>query len=385
MRTPKYRIPFNPPLLPRDFLSRGPGLERALAWQHQEVCFYYLARNAIWHGVALLGLKPGDQVLMPSYCHGVEVDVLLHRGLRPIYYRVDRCMQADLEDIRRLMGAGIKALYAIHYLGFTQPIEPLRTLARDNGLVFIEDCALSLFSRAPEGQVGSFGDMSIFCLYKTLPVPHGGLLVLNRPGASSPPPARKPNWVSTAVYLAHRSLDSLELAWSGWGGDRMIGYMREVGSTVKRAVPTKTVAVDSDHFQPAHVGLGVSGISHWLLNRVDDEPIVATRRRNYLSLQEALDPRVRSVFPELPQGVCPLSYPVFVSPKPAVQERLWEVGVQTVNMWSRFHRDIPEERFPETAFLRRHVLELPVHQGLDARHMKFIARHVNEQARWTDA
>jgi dTDP-4-amino-4,6-dideoxygalactose transaminase len=58
-------------------------------------------------------------------------------------------------------------------------LRALKQLCRDRSMLLVEDCALSLLSE-PDGEpLGSHGDWSIFCLYKTLPVPNGALLVEN--------------------------------------------------------------------------------------------------------------------------------------------------------------------------------------------------------------
>ncbi len=61
-----------------------------------------------------------------------------------------------------------------------QPIDAVVELAHAAGAVVLEDCALA-FASAPGGRpAGSTGDWSVFCLYKSLPVPDGALLVENR-------------------------------------------------------------------------------------------------------------------------------------------------------------------------------------------------------------
>src|SRR5437879_1432817 len=71
----------------------------------------------------------------------------------------------------------VAALYVIHYAGFSQDMEAARQLADSAGLPLVEDCALALLSRNGDKPLGSYGDLSIFCLYKTLPVPNGGALL----------------------------------------------------------------------------------------------------------------------------------------------------------------------------------------------------------------
>src|SRR3954465_698421 len=137
--------------------------------------YRYFARNAVWDAVQLLGLA-GRRVLIPAYHHGVELETLLAAGVEPVFFRVDGQMRADFEDARA-KGEGAAALYVIHYAGFPQDMEAARQLACELGVPLIEDCALALLSRDGEKPLGSFGDVSVFCLYKTIPVPNGGVLL----------------------------------------------------------------------------------------------------------------------------------------------------------------------------------------------------------------
>src|SRR3954464_527470 len=137
--------------------------------------YRYFARNAVWDAIQLLGLE-GRKVLVPAYHHGVELETLLAAGVTPVFYRVDAQMRADFADAR-LKSAGAAALYLIHYAGFPQDMQAARQLSTELGVPLIEDCALSLLSRDGEKPLGSTGDLSVFCLYKTLPVPNGGALL----------------------------------------------------------------------------------------------------------------------------------------------------------------------------------------------------------------
>ena len=79
----------------------------------------------------------------------------------------------DCDELAALCTPDVRALYVIHYLGWPQPIAALAAFCRERGLPMIEDCALALLSRTANRPLGTFGDYSVFCLYKSLPVPNG--------------------------------------------------------------------------------------------------------------------------------------------------------------------------------------------------------------------
>ena len=95
-------------------------------------------------------------------------------------------MTLDPDDVERHCRAhNPDLLYVIHYAGWPQPMSELVDLCRRRGMLLVEDCALSLLSEVDGRPLGSFGDWSVFCLYKTLPLPNGALLVQNGPRLES--------------------------------------------------------------------------------------------------------------------------------------------------------------------------------------------------------
>jgi dTDP-4-amino-4,6-dideoxygalactose transaminase len=139
--------------------------------------YVHFARNAIYALAWQLGLAEAD-VLVPAYCHGVEVEALIAAGVRVRFFPVHGGMQVDPDEIRRLVRPDTRAIYLIHYLGFPGPVHELRALCDERGLLLIEDCALALLSRLGDEWLGSTGDAAVFCLYKTLPTVDGGAAVL---------------------------------------------------------------------------------------------------------------------------------------------------------------------------------------------------------------
>src|SRR5262249_44570647 len=113
---------------------------------------FYLCRAAIVQGLRAFQLAPGSVALMPAYHHGIEVEAVRAAGLTVRFYRIDRSLQVDLDDVERRLGdRAVRVLYVTHFAGFPAPIEELRALASQRGILVIEDCALALLSRAPDG------------------------------------------------------------------------------------------------------------------------------------------------------------------------------------------------------------------------------------------
>jgi dTDP-4-amino-4,6-dideoxygalactose transaminase len=142
------------------------------------------------------------------------------------------------------------------------------------------------------------------------------------------------------------------------------------------ALDVRRANVGDIGFNLDEVDLAMSPLSQRLIERLDLAVIVRRRRDNYLRLADRLGDSVVKVFPGLPDGVCPLFFPVIVPNKRRAAEALRARGVDAVEFWNDSCEPGGHEMGPDARFLRQHVLELPIHQDLTARHIDHVARQV---------
>lgn len=332
---------------------------------------FYLARAGVFHAVPQLTHGRAGAVLMPAYHHGVEVEAVRAAGAPIVYYRVDGRMRLDLDDVAaKLRAQPISLVYVTHFVGFAQPVAEVSALCSERGIPLFEDCALALFSATEQGEpLGSRGDAAVFCLYKTLPVPHGGLL-LGRAAPMfdlTPPPL-----ASTLHHLAGLVLAQLELSGGAVGQALRQALRAAAHRTVDSVVDY--VKTGTQHLRPAEVGLAASALVARLLERFDGDAIAQKRRHNFARLAEALDGAVEVIGHPLAPGVVPLFVPLRVQDKRGLQDQLLARGIQAVDFWSGGDPRCPQDEFPEVGALRREVLELPCHQSLDDDAIDFVAR-----------
>ncbi|MDR0967054.1 MAG: DegT/DnrJ/EryC1/StrS family aminotransferase [Myxococcales bacterium] len=341
------------------------------------VSYGYFARNAVWTLARVFELFRGE-VLVPAYHHGVEVEALIDAGVTPRFYPVGPRMEVDPADVaRRIQPKKTRALYLIHFLGFPGPVEAFQKLAEEHGLVLIEDCALALFSRRESQPLGSFGDASVFSLYKTLPLPNGGALVLNEGRPRGLPRLPEPPRLSMLSHLAASYLQGLEFR-RGALGRTLRKMARGLSRRAVASTGIERVATGTQHFAREHARLGMSAISRRILAAQDVAGIVERRRRNFFFLQSRLRDLGPSLIPELPAGVCPLFFPLRVEDKTRIQRLLGLRGIETVDFWRYGHPACLPGEFPDVEKLRQSVLEIPIHQDLSPAQMSFVARAIHE-------
>lgn len=368
--TTKFFAAAMPSLSPGMLRPRWHALEPVFPFDAAEVHYFYLARNAIFALAAAWGLA-GREVLFPAYFHGVELDALCAAGVEPAFYPVHTGMRVDADEVVSRITPKTRAVYLIHYLGIPGPVRELAAACSAHGIPLIEDCALALLSKLDDQPLGSFGDAAIFCLYKSLPVPNGGALVVARGDKFAVRTERAPlrAALSTLAAALRNHYDRRGSAVVPWVIDRAVG----VGKKAATKVDMERVDVGSQEFDVAHARLGMNRLVHLILAGLPFSAIAGARHRNFTRLAERLRPLGASMFEELDPGVCPLFFPIVVRDKAAVLRELEARGIQAINFWSLSSPRVPDGAYPEVDAMRRTVVELPCHQDLTPQHMDRIA------------
>ena len=262
----------------------------------------------------------------------------------------------------------------IHYLGWPQPIEEIARLCGENGCILIEDCALALLSCLGKRPLGSYGDYSIFCLYKTLPVPNGGMLVQNRHRIYKlmhlplhPCPAR-----AVAGRCTELALEALRSRFD-ITGKALFSLKQAIGRKM-RSAGMKHVPVGNLAWDINLVNIAMSPVSDHVIRGLEFDHIREKRRSNFEHLRHLIGPQVCMPRRDLPEGLCPLFFPLLVRDKHATAAVLRQKGIEAVEFWSDQQKAVGIG--PDALFLRNHVLELPIHQGVSSAQIEFIAEEV---------
>jgi perosamine synthetase len=125
-------------------------------------------------------LKPGDEVIVPSFAFAAIGNVLLQENLIPVFAEIEsETFNIDPGSVIRAIGARTKAVLFVHTFGIPARAEELRGLAKDRGLWLIEDASEALGSSIEGKKVGGFGDVAIFAFYpnKMVTTGEGGMVV----------------------------------------------------------------------------------------------------------------------------------------------------------------------------------------------------------------
>ena len=136
----------------------------------------------------LTDIKPGDEVIMPTYTFVSTANAFVLRGakIKFIDSRTDH-PGMDEDKIEKLINEKTKAIVTVHYAGVACDMDKILALAKKHNLIIIEDTAQGIDSVYKGKPLGSIGDMGCFSFHETKNIQcgEGGLLAINNANFSN--------------------------------------------------------------------------------------------------------------------------------------------------------------------------------------------------------
>lgn len=131
-----------------------------------------------------IGIKEGDEVLLPSFTFVATAQAILMCGGTPVFCEVDRdTLLLDLSDVKKKLTPRTKAIIPVHYAGNVCDMEGLLALHEETGVRIVEDAAHAFGSTYHGKKVGSFGDVTCFSFdsIKVMTCGEGGAIITDDP------------------------------------------------------------------------------------------------------------------------------------------------------------------------------------------------------------
>jgi len=130
-----------------------------------------------------LGLKAGDEVIVPGFCYLAAANIALLMGLCPVFVDVDSetyCVTA--ENIRRAITKKTKLIVVVHTYGNVSPMDEIMDLGKSHEIPVLEDAAESFGSRYKGRQSGTIADIGTYSFHatKTITTGEGGMVLTGR-------------------------------------------------------------------------------------------------------------------------------------------------------------------------------------------------------------
>ena len=135
--------------------------------------------TALHAGLLAVGIKPGDEVIVPSFTFIATASSVSMCGAHPVVADVeDSTYCIDPDSVVEQITPKTKAVIGVHLFGQPCDISAIQQICDDKDLLFIEDCAQAHGARYKGVQVGNFGTIGCFSFYptKNMTTGEGGLV-----------------------------------------------------------------------------------------------------------------------------------------------------------------------------------------------------------------
>ncbi len=138
----------------------------------------YNGTVAIHLALVALGVKKGDEVILPSLTSIACANAIAYTGAKPVFADSDReywCVSP--EDIKKRISKRTKAIMVVHIYGHPCDMDPIMEIADEKGIPVVEDCAEAHGGEYKGRKVGSFGAINCFSFYgnKIITTGEGGM------------------------------------------------------------------------------------------------------------------------------------------------------------------------------------------------------------------
>ena len=121
--------------------------------------------DALWIGCKMLGIGPGDEVIVQANTYIASVMGISMNGATPIFTEPDEYFQIDADKIEEKITAKTKAIMVVHLYGHVADMDKIVSLCKKYNLKLIEDCAQSHGATYKGKMTGTFGDVGCFSFY----------------------------------------------------------------------------------------------------------------------------------------------------------------------------------------------------------------------------
>jgi dTDP-4-amino-4,6-dideoxygalactose transaminase len=133
--------------------------------------------------LAALEIGPGDEVLVPDFTFPATANVVIQQGATPVLVDIEPgTYNVDAGRLAGHLTERTRAILPVHLFGLSADMGPVRELAREHGLVVIEDAACALGATYGDEACGAMSDAGCFSFHprKVITTGEGGMVVTNR-------------------------------------------------------------------------------------------------------------------------------------------------------------------------------------------------------------
>jgi len=140
--------------------------------------------DALEMAALLLEIRPGDEIIVPSFTFVSTVNAFVLHGAKPVFIDIRKdTLNLDESQLERLITPKTKAVVPVHYAGVGCEMDSILEITARHGVEVVEDNAHGLFAKYKGKQLGSFGATATQSFHETknFICGEGGALIINNP------------------------------------------------------------------------------------------------------------------------------------------------------------------------------------------------------------
>jgi len=130
----------------------------------------------------LAGIKPGDEIIMPSFTFSSTANAFILRGAKIVFVDIrPDTMNIDEKKIEAAISPNTKAIVPMHYGGVACEMDTIMQISRKHNLLIIEDAAQCILAKYKGKALGTIGDFGCFSFHesKNIHCGEGGAILIN--------------------------------------------------------------------------------------------------------------------------------------------------------------------------------------------------------------
>jgi len=138
--------------------------------------------HALEMAALLLDIKPGDEVIIPSFTFVSTVNAFVLRGAKPVFIDIrPDTLNLDESLLEKLITSRTRAIVPVHYAGVGCEMDRILSIAEGYGIPVVEDNAHGLFGKFKGRFLGTFGKLATQSFHETknFTCGEGGALIIN--------------------------------------------------------------------------------------------------------------------------------------------------------------------------------------------------------------
>ncbi len=335
------------------------------------VAFFTLGRYALLYTLEHFGIKKHDNIICPAYYCNSSLEPLLSKGYDVTFIDITIELKIDIEIlILEIENNNSKAIILPNYFGlFDTSSERIYEECKKRGVIVIKDFAHSYLSYLYDIKL-QFCDAIILSMRKSVNIHYGGGAIFTNKKLQNTSSKRETFLSKFLFEFMKRVEQTFVLSGFNIYGETITHLMKVLN---KEKQHQKHIEINTSQYE-------IKGVeSKYLLNKNSySKEIASLRRINLLNLKNLLATSgVTSPFIKLNDEV-PQVYPIFGDNEFCTYLRNNGIGA---TMWP--FSDIPTEVknrmifYPNTDYFHKHLICLPIHQGLSENHLKKISEIIH--------